>query len=154
VPPMSSVRSNERKETAVEIQRERIGEILRPGTEEQQERRKHRVQRSFFATLKRAARHVPFMEDVVASYYCAMDSQTTPATRGILLAALAYFVLPIDVVPDFIAGLGFTDDAAVLLAAFSAVQRDIRPRHYAKARATLGDSAGQGREEASHMEHP
>nr|WP_209740698.1 YkvA family protein [Aureimonas populi] len=117
------------------MQNERIGEILAPGSPEEQARQEGRVRRSFFSTLKRAAGWIPFSEDVAASYYCAIDSKTPAATRGVLLAALAYFVLPFDVVPDFILGLGFTDDAAVLLAAFSAVRRDIRPRHYEKARA-------------------
>lgn len=129
----------------MELQRERIGEILAPGTEDEQAAREETVRRGFFSTLKRAARHLPFVEDVVASYYCALDTRTPARTRGILLAALAYLVLPFDVIPDFIVGLGYTDDAAVLLAAFSAVQRDIRPRHYAKARATLGkDGAASG----------
>lgn len=122
----------------MELERERIDEILQPGTPEEQARRETKVRGRFFSTLKRAARQIPFVEDVVASYYCALDSRTPPRTRGVLLAALAYLVLPFDVVPDFIMGFGYTDDAAVLLAAFTAVQRDIRPRHYAKARATLG----------------
>ena len=33
-----------------------------------------------------------------------------------LLAALAYVVSPVDLVPDFVPGLGFGDDALVLLA--------------------------------------
>ena len=98
-----------------------VGEILLPGDEAEQTRQEHKVRKGFFSTLRRAARHIPFMEDVVASYHCALDPQTPAASRGILLAALAYFVLPFDVVPDFIVGLGFTDDAAVLLAAFTAV---------------------------------
>ncbi len=116
-----------------------VGEILLPGDEAEQARQEHKVRKGFFSTLKRAARHIPFMEDVVASYHCALDPQTPAASRGILLAALAYFVLPFDVVPDFIVGLGFTDDAAVLLAAFTAVQKSIRPEHYERARETLKD---------------
>ncbi|WP_182086027.1 YkvA family protein [Aureimonas sp. ME7] len=116
-----------------------IGEILLPGDEREQARQETRVRKGFFSTLKRAARHIPFVEDVVASYHCALDPETPTASRGILLAALAYFVLPIDVIPDFIVGLGFTDDAAVLLAAFSAVQKNIRPEHYERARQTLSE---------------
>ncbi|WP_279481122.1 YkvA family protein [Aureimonas sp. SK2] len=117
-----------------------VGEILLPGDEAEQARQEHKVRKGFFSTLKRAARHIPFMEDVVASYHCALDPQTPAASRGVLLAALAYFVLPFDVVPDFIFGLGFTDDAAVLLAAFTAVQKNIRPEHYERARETLKDA--------------
>ena len=32
------------------------------------------------------------MDDVVAAYYCAMDPQTPTKVRGVLMAALAYFV--------------------------------------------------------------
>ncbi len=120
-----------------------VGEILLPGDEAEQARQERRVRKGFLSTLKRAARHIPFMEDVVASYHCALDPQTPTASRGILLAALAYFVLPFDVVPDFIVGLGFTDDAAVLLAAFTAVQKNIRPEHYERARETLRDEADE-----------
>jgi uncharacterized membrane protein YkvA (DUF1232 family) len=42
-----------------------------------------------------------------------------------------------DVIPDFIAGLGFTDDASVLTAALAAVARHLRPEHKEKARAIL-----------------
>ncbi|ALN71665.1 YkvA family protein [Aureimonas sp. AU20] len=113
------------------------GEILLPGTETEQRRQEEKVRRGFFSTLKRAIRHIPFAEDVVASYYCALDRQTPAASRGILLAALAYFVLPFDAIPDFIAGLGYTDDAAVLLAALAAVRNNIRPEHYDRAREVL-----------------
>jgi uncharacterized membrane protein YkvA (DUF1232 family) len=58
--------------------------------------------------------------------------------KGVLLAALAYFVIPTDVIPDFVAGLGFTDDAAVLAAAISMVARHITPLHRERARAALG----------------
>ncbi|MEF2071542.1 YkvA family protein [Consotaella aegiceratis] len=117
----------------------KLGEILVPGSPEEQERQESRIRSSFFDTVRRALRYIPFMEDVVAAYYCAIDSETPTATRGILLAALAYFVLPVDIVPDFLFGLGFTDDLAVLWAAFNAVRQNIRPEHYERAREALGD---------------
>jgi len=126
------------------------GEILLPGTETEQRRQEAKVRRGFFSTLKRAIRHIPFAEDVVASYYCALDRQTPAASRGILLAALAYFVLPFDAIPDFVAGLGYTDDAAVLLAALAAVRNNIRPEHYDRAREALkSKQAGEAPGEAS-----
>ncbi len=70
------------------------------------------VRRNFWKTVKRAARQVPFMEDVVAAYYCAFDRETPLQARAILLGALAYFVMPFDVLPDVIALVGFTDDVA------------------------------------------
>ena len=117
----------------------RIDEVLQPASEEEQARQEERVRASFFDTARRALRYVPFMEDVIAAYYCAIDPRTPSASRGILLAALAYFVLPIDIVPDFLFGIGFTDDIAVLWAAFRAVRGNITPEHYVKAREALGE---------------
>ncbi len=99
--------------------------------------REREIREKFWRTAKRAARYVPFMEDVVAAYYCALDSKTPLRAKGILLAALAYFVLPTDAIPDFIVGFGFTDDIAVLTAAIAAVRSNITPAHRAAARAAL-----------------
>ena len=66
-------------------------------------RRKRRA-RKFWRTAKKAARHVPFMDEVVAAYYCALDSNTPLRAKAILLAALGYFVLPADMIPDVISG--------------------------------------------------
>ena len=126
----------------------RIAEILRPASPEEQARQEERIRNSFFSTARKALRYIPFMEDVVASYYCAIDPGTPARSRGILLAALAYFVLPFDIIPDFIFGFGFTDDLAVLFAAFRAVRDNIRPEHYRKAREALGTMQEGRAEEA------
>ena len=117
----------------------RIDEILTPGDRNRNREREERVRGQFWRTAKRAARQVPFMEDVVAAYYCALDTRTPTRVRGILLAALAYFVLPTDFIPDFIFGLGFTDDVAVLTAAITAIRSHITPAHRAAAREALSE---------------
>lgn len=95
---------------------------------------------NFWRTAKKAARHVPFMEDVVAAYYCALDKETPLRAKGILLAALGYFILPVDTIPDVIFGLGFTDDIAVLTAAITAVQAHLKPAHKVAAREALAEA--------------
>jgi len=95
---------------------------------------------AFWRTARRAARQVPFMEEVVAAYYCALDGRTPLAAKATLLAALGYFVLPADSIPDIIVGLGFTDDVAVLTAAIGAVRAHMTPAHRLAARQAL---AGQ-----------
>ncbi|OAP38960.1 hypothetical protein AU381_07535 [Sinorhizobium glycinis] len=117
----------------------KIGEILLPGEESEQERRERKVRRGFWPTFRRAVRQIPFSRDLVAAYYCAVDPQTPTRTRGILLAALAYFVLPLDFVPDVLAAVGFSDDVAVLTAAFAAISGQIKERHYRRADETIGD---------------
>ena len=95
------------------------------------------VRDKFWRTAKRAARQVPFMEDVVAAYYCALDHRTPLRAKGILLAALGYFVLPADAIPDVLYGLGFADDIAVLTAAIAAIGANLKPAHRAAARRAL-----------------
>lgn len=113
----------------------KYGEILGP----EDEARESRVRKGFWQTLRKAARYIPFAEELVAAYYCAIDPQTPGRVRAILLGALAYFVLPFDVVPDFLAGVGFTDDATVLLAAITMVRAHIRPEHREAAKRALSD---------------
>lgn len=95
------------------------------------------VREKFWRKAKGAARHIPFMEEVVAAYYCAMDKDTPLRAKGILLAALGYFILPADTIPDVILGLGFTDDIAVLTAAITAVRAHMTPAHRLAAKETL-----------------
>lgn len=116
-------------------------EILKPVGAAENARREERVRKGLWATLSKAAAFIPFSEEVVAGYYCALDPKTPFRTRGILLAALAYFVLPFDIVPDFILGIGFTDDLAVLTAAISAVRGQIKPRHRLAAKRALSSQA-------------
>jgi uncharacterized membrane protein YkvA (DUF1232 family) len=101
--------------------------------------REERVRAKFWPTVKRALRSIPFMEDVAAAYYAMLDPATPTAARLTLIGALAYFVAPIDIVPDFIVALGFVDDATVLLAAISAVRNSIRDEHRDAARRALAD---------------
>jgi len=44
------------------------------------------------------------------------DPRVNPVPKLVVLGVLAYLVLPVDLVPDFIPGLGQADDVAVLLA--------------------------------------
>lgn len=91
----------------------------------------------FWKKLKRVLTRIPFAEDLVAAYYCAADPETPGYVRAVLLGAVAYFILPIDMVPDILAGLGFTDDASVLAAAIASVGRHLQPRHRVLARKAL-----------------
>lgn len=96
-----------------------------------------RARRDFWSTIKRVAGQLPFVEDIVAAYYCALDPATPTRVRGMLLAAIAYFILPFDFLPDIIAGLGFADDAALVTAVVAMVSAYITPTHRAAAARAL-----------------
>jgi uncharacterized membrane protein YkvA (DUF1232 family) len=91
----------------------------------------------FWRKFRRVIGRIPFSEDLAAAYYCALDAQTPLRVRGVIWAALAYFVVPMDLIPDFVAGFGFTDDATVLATAIGIVAAHIKPPHRTRARAAL-----------------
>jgi len=96
-----------------------------------------RVQRGFWPKIRRTAAKIPFAGQVLSVYYAARDPETPTAAKGIMLGALAYFVLPVDAIPDIFAGIGFTDDAAVIAALLATLGANIKRRHKDAARTAL-----------------
>src|SRR5262245_12896570 len=96
-----------------------------------------RVRAGFREKARRVAARIPFAEDLLSAYYCAFDNATPLKVKAALLGALAYFVMPIDALPDFLPLLGYADDAAVLLTALRLVHAHIRPEHREAARQAL-----------------
>lgn len=58
-------------------------------------------------------------------YYTSMAKSTSSADKLMIFSALGYFILPVDLVPDFIPGIGFTDDFAALFACYKTVKRNV-----------------------------
>jgi len=95
------------------------------------------VRRNFWRKLRQLVSQVPFAEDLLAAHYCAFDRETPGHVKAALIGALAYFVLPMDAVPDVLPVIGFGDDATVLAAAIKLVTSHITPDHREAARRTL-----------------
>jgi uncharacterized membrane protein YkvA (DUF1232 family) len=106
-------------------------------------RDRKRTEQSFWRKLRRHAGRIPFLDQLLTAYYCAIDSKTPLQVRAILYGAIAYFILPFDIIPDFIAGLGYTDDAAVLAAAIRSILPHIKDDHRNRAKAAIEKLAGE-----------
>lgn len=98
----------------------------------------------FWPKLRRAILKVPFAADALAVWYCARDDETPATAKAMIMAALAYFVLPVDAIPDFLPVIGYTDDAAVIAAVLTIVSQNLKPWHRAAAKAALERLAGEG----------
>ncbi|QIB33208.1 YkvA family protein [Ancylobacter pratisalsi] len=96
-----------------------------------------RVRDGFWRKLGTGASRLPFAEEATAAYYCALDHDTPSRVRVALFGALAYFLLPMDAVPDLFPALGFTDDAAVIAATLNLLAGHITPAHREAARSAL-----------------
>ncbi len=110
------------------------GDIYLPKTIQRNER----VARGLVPKLVRLAGKLPFADDLAAAYYAARDPLTPAKAKAVLFGAAAYFVMPADLVPDVVVGLGFTDDATVLATALSVVGMHVKERHRVMARTLLG----------------
>ncbi len=102
------------------------------------ERQQRRTKRKLLPKLLRVAGRIPFADDLAAAYYCALDADTPVKVKMVLFAALGYFVLPVDAIPDVLTGLGFTDDATVLATALGIVGAHVQDHHRVAARRLLG----------------
>jgi uncharacterized membrane protein YkvA (DUF1232 family) len=95
------------------------------------------LRKRFWLKLKQVAAKLPFLEDMLAAYYCAFDKETPRHVQAALLGAIAYFILPFDFIPDMLPVLGYTDDAAVLATAIRLVASHITDDHREAARTAL-----------------
>ena len=75
-------------------------------------------------------------------YYAAQAPATPAWARSVVYGALAYFVLPMDAIPDFIPGVGFTDDLGALAAAIATVSMYIDDDVREKAKTRMAEWFG------------
>ena len=91
----------------------------------------------FLAKARRTIKKIPMAREAVALYFCLLDPATPLWVKGIVGAALAYFVLPLDAIPDILPFVGLTDDASLLAAAYASASAFVTDEHREKARAWI-----------------
>jgi uncharacterized membrane protein YkvA (DUF1232 family) len=95
------------------------------------------VKEGFLNKARRYLRHLPMADEAVAGYFCMLDARTPVWVKGTVAAALAYFILPTDAIPDILPVIGLSDDAAVLTAALTAITSHLTDEHRSRARQWL-----------------
>lgn len=129
MPPNAKPSSFETPESPIDLERALSPAVVRVNAA--------RVRRGFWPKMVRTASRIPFAREAVAAWYAARDPGTPMRAKALILAALGYFVLPADLIPDVFAGVGYTDDAAVIAAVLALVSAHIKTRHYDAADRTL-----------------
>jgi uncharacterized membrane protein YkvA (DUF1232 family) len=92
------------------------------------------LRQKFWRKLKQEVATVPFLEDLLTAHYCAFDRNTPLHVKAVLLGAIVYFVVPDDLVPDYLPIIGYADDAVVFGMAFKMMSSHIKPEHREAAR--------------------
>lgn len=76
------------------------------------------------------------LEKALWLYYAAQKPETPPWARATAFGALGYLILPLDTVPDWLAGVGLTDDLGALTLAILTITHyvddDVRSQASAK----------------------
>ena len=88
------------------------------------------------------------VEKALLPYFVLRDARTPAWARATVIAALGYFIAPLDAIPDVVPALGFTDDLATLALAAVAVASSVTPAMRERARRLadrlFGASAADG----------
>lgn len=97
---------------------------------------RHYSRQSFWAKLKGAAKLAgrEAVEKSLVLYYVGTDPITPRWARGIVAAALGYFIVPFDAIPDMAPLIGYTDDWGAVAAAMAMIACCISQSHVEKAK--------------------
>ena len=104
----------------------------------------HYEENAFWEKLKKFGRKAGFQVCYAALllYYVLKSPDTSSKDRAKILGALGYFILPIDLIPDFIPIAGYTDDLAALVWGVYCVIKGITPEVKAQAARKLHEWFG------------
>ena len=72
-----------------------------------------------------ALSNIPIMISMIKNYVKKEYTEAPLGTIVAIISALIYFLAPIDLIPDFFAGIGFADDAAVVAACVKLIYDDL-----------------------------
>jgi uncharacterized membrane protein YkvA (DUF1232 family) len=86
------------------------------------------------------------IEHSLILFHTLKDSDTPAWAKGAIVSALAYFISPLDLIPDFFPVVGYTDDFAAIIAAISAVAMHVKPEHRIKAADAVTRIFGPGKD--------
>lgn len=75
-------------------------------------------------------------------FYVMQRPDVPKRVKATIIGALAYFIAPIDAIPDFIAGIGYTDDLGALTAALLQASMYVNEDVKEKAQMKLADWFG------------
>ena len=105
----------------------------------------HYDENDFWEKLRRFARKAGIKVSYAALllFYVLKSPMTTSKDRAKIIGALGYFILPIDLLPDFIPVAGYTDDLAALVWGVYCVIKSITPEVKAQAAEKLHEWFGE-----------
>ena len=77
------------------------------------------------AHFKDALAYIPLLISLIRSYIRKEYTEIPVASIVAVAGALLYWLAPVDMIPDFIPGIGWLDDAAVVATAIALIKTDL-----------------------------
>ncbi|MBD6615698.1 DUF1232 domain-containing protein [Komarekiella sp. 'clone 1'] len=105
----------------------------------------HYSEEAFWEKLRKFAARAgkEVTEKVLTLFYAAQQPNVPLAVKAAMLGAIGYFILPLDLVSDFIPVVGWTDDLAALGAALASAAAHITPEVTAQVKKKMGEIFGK-----------
>lgn len=102
-------------------------------------------ERNFWDKLKRYATTAgkEVVEKALLLFYAAQEEKAPAWAKGTIAAALGYFIVPLDAIPDLAPVVGYADDLGVLVLAVAAVATYINDNVRAKTAQKMDDWFGK-----------
>ena len=85
-------------------------------SEEQVEEKIEYVEDNLWGKLEKTGKRISFAKDILALYKYMRDPFVKWYRKSIVVAALIYFIIPIDTIPDLTPLFGYLDDLGVITA--------------------------------------
>jgi uncharacterized membrane protein YkvA (DUF1232 family) len=106
--------------------------------------RRHYSDESFWRKIERFGRlaGAKAVYQAVLLWYVATKPSTPLPVKLLIFGGLGYFIMPIDAVPDFLVGIGYADDMAILVGIVSAYGMYMDDESKARARAKVKELFG------------
>jgi uncharacterized membrane protein YkvA (DUF1232 family) len=123
-------------------------DFLPPTNEEQYRANAAMVREQFEDKMRRNASKLRFGQDLIALFRYFMDPHVGWQKKTIVVAALLYFILPIDSIPDLMPVIGYLDDFGVILAVTSFMSKELQPYYPVVADEAEGDQTNADIEDA------
>ncbi len=114
--------------------------------EQMKKSEKYYSNEKFWDKLKKVAKKAgaSVVYAVLLLYYTLQKPEVPKKTKAIIIGALGYFILPVDLLPDMMLGVGFTDDLGALGIALIQVamyiDEDIKSKARTKLAVWFGDT--------------
>lgn len=88
----------------------------------------HYSPQELFFKLARVAKNagIKIVYYVLLLYYALMEGDLSMKEKSIIIGALGYFILPIDLIPDLLP-LGYTDDLSLIIFVVTKLRKSFTP---------------------------